>query len=428
MTSIKLKLFEFRKELSQDQFDVANIISEHINYCDQYSEKEISQSLNKVLEGFTYFDNVKKLLNEFEQEINENSLYFTLKDIYAKIERKENRFLYEMALNSLLECINQPTDNERKVKVVETLSVYEWIPEIQIFLYEMAATPQEKMNLTSKGGKIDDVYSIALQISEGFLVRVKDSWFLLSNEGVKGVLLETYVKDDTQLKKLRLLEQTLNVATFKGNSIEFDLTENCTLAINTGTGKMFLDSEELEKSTTLESLFNSPVIPFAGKAQYPIIAETLDSYKKFVILDNVKKVSNIINSAYESYIFNHSNKIYQYNVDKLSGSNTKEWPSAGSIIENVMHEFGVDVTYFYENLLSDEMKLRNDIEKKELKIQESLTNIDTAILKIKDQSQEDKTILENASIKKMYNELLVTRHKLSEEVKSLRNKRSKLMA
>lgn len=426
MTSIKLKLFEFRKELSQEQFDIANIISEHINYCDNYSEKEITQSLQSLLEGFTYFDNVKSLLGDFEKEMNENSLYFTLKDLYAKIERRENRFLYEMALNSLLECINQPTDEERKIKVVETLSVYEWIGEIKLFLTEMASTPQEKMNLSSKGGKIDDVYSLALQINEGYLVRVKDAWFLLSKEGVKGVLLESYIKDDVQLKKLRLLEQTLTIAEFKGNSIEFDLTEECKLAINTNTGKMYLDSQELEKETTLESLFNSPVIPFGGKAQYLIIAETLDNYKKFVVLDNVKRVSNIINSASESFIFNHSDKIYQYNVDKFAGSNAKEWPSAGAVIENVMHEFGVDVTFFYENLLSDEMKLKNEIEKRELKIQESLTNVETAILKIKDQSIEDTTLLENVSVKKMYNDLLSTRHKLSEEVKSLRNKRSKL--
>ena len=63
-----------------------------------------------------------------------------------------------------------------------------------------------------------------------------------------------------------------------------------------------------------------------------------------------------------------------------------------------------------------------------LDINNSLSNIDTAILKIKDQSQEDKSLLENASVKKMYNDLLVTRHKLTEEVKALRNKRSKLVA
>ncbi len=428
MKSLTLNLFEFRKELTHDQMDVANIVSEHIEFCKEYSEKEVTYSLNKKLEGYTYFDNVKSLLSNLETEIKENKLYFELKDLYAKIARRENRFLYEIALNVLQECINQPSDEDRKIKVVETLTMYEWIPEVQLFLYEMASTPQEKMSISSKGGKIDDVYSLVLQVQEGYLARVHDAWFLMSENGIKGVLLETYVKDDVQLKKMRLLEQALQYGEFKGNSINFDLTENCIISINTNTGKLYLDSQETEKETTLESLFNSAIIPFGGRGMYPIIAETLDSIKKFVILDTVKKVSNIVNSAYECYVFNHQGNIYQYSVDKFAGSNTKEWPNAQSIIENVMHDLGVDITYFYENLLSEELKLKVELEKQEMKIQENLSNIETAILKIKDQSIEDKALLENTSIKKMHNDLLATRHKLAEELKAVRNKKNKVIA
>jgi hypothetical protein len=429
MKSLKLNLFEFRKTLNPDQSEVLNIISEHINLCnEEYSEKEIIGSLDKTLIGFTYLENVKTLLSELDNEINENALYFTLKDLYAKLARKDNRFLYDMALNMLLECINESNDEDRKIKIVENLSIYEWIPEIKLFLFEMASTPQEKMMISSKGGKIDDVYSVVLQVKEGYLARVHDSWFLLAENDISGALLETYVSNDIELKKLRLLEQALQIAEFKGNSINFDLGEGCVVSINTNTGKIYLDGTETEKETTLESLFNSPVIPFQGKGYYPIVAETLSNLKKFVVLDSVKKIYNIINSAYECYIFNHKGSIYQYSVDKFHGSNTKTWPNAQAIIENVMQDLGVDVTYFYENLLSEELKMKHDLEKQELKIQESLTNIESAILKIKDESIEDIKLMENVSVKKMYNELLVTRHKLCEEIKAVRNKKNKVIA
>lgn len=418
MKSLKLKLFDFRKELKQDQSDIVNIISEHINLCDNYSEKEISNSLSKILESQSYYDNVKNLLTTLDKELNENSLYYNLRDLYAKIARKENRFLYELALDVILECVNQPTDEDRKLKVVETLSLYEWIPEVKMFLFEMASTPQEKMNLSSKGGKVDDVYSIVLQLKEGYLTRVADSWFILSNEGIKSVLLESFVKNDVELKKLRLLEQALEKASFKGRLINFAINENTELSIDSETGQLYLDGQECEKETTLETLFNSPVVPFEMKALYPILVESINNRKKFVLLDSVKRAYNITNMAYECYLFNYKGHIYQYRKDKFNGSSTVSFGNAQSVIENVIHDLGVDVTFFYENLLSEELKLKNELEKKEIKLIEGLKNLETSILMLK----------ENVETRSISNNLLAKRHKLAEELKSVRNQKNKLMS
>src|ERR1039457_1109655 len=237
--SHKLDLFEFRKALSLEKdltvekVDIINILTEHIDAYGTYSEMEISHSLTAKLEGFTFLDNVKTLLSGLESDLQENKLYFTLKDLYSKIERKDNRFLYETALEALQECINQNSDEERKIKIVETLNMYEWVPEIKIFLYEMASTPQEKMNISSKGGKINDVYSLILQVKEGYIARVHDAWFLLGETGIKGVLLEDFVSDEIERKKIHLLVQGLELGKFTENSITFDLGENFDLTINT---------------------------------------------------------------------------------------------------------------------------------------------------------------------------------------------------
>jgi len=432
--SHKLNLFEFRKALSQEKdlsvekVDVINILTEHINAYGEYSEIEIKNSLTAQLESFTFLDNIKTLLSGLESDLQENKLYFTLKDLYSKIERKDNRFLYETALEALMECINQNSDEERKIKIVETLNMYEWIPEIKIFLYEMASTPQQKMNFSSQGGKINDVYSLILQVKEGYIARVHDTWFLLGETGIKGVLLEDFVSDDVERKKIHLLTQALELGTFTENSITFDLGENFNFSIDMSNGKLYLDGVAAENETTLESLFNSPVVPYMGKAYYPIINECLISRKKFVILDSVKRVNNITNNTYECFVFNFKGTIFQYRVDKFTGNNVLQYDSAHAIIENVMHELGVDITFFYENLLSEELKQKVELEKQEMKIQENIKSIEDGILAIKAESNEDKSIMEHKAIKNVYNGLLSKRHKLQEELKTVKHKKSKILS
>src|SRR5208283_5436408 len=113
---------------------------------------------------------------------------------------------------------------------------------------------------------------------------------------------------------------------------------------------------------------------------------------------------------------------------KFTGNNVLKYESAHAIIENVMHELGVDITYFYENLLSDELKQKVELEKQEMKIQENIKSIEDGILTIKSESNEDKTILEHKSIKNVYNSLLAKRHKLQEELKAVKHKKSKILS
>lgn len=125
MKSLKLNLFEFRKELNIEQAEIANIVSEHIELTDKFSEKEVFSSLNKTLETYKFYDNVKLFLENTDNEMSENPVFYTLKDLYSKIARKEYRFLYENALTTLLECINVKNNEDRKIKILNDLKLYE---------------------------------------------------------------------------------------------------------------------------------------------------------------------------------------------------------------------------------------------------------------------------------------------------------------
>ena len=322
-----------------------------------------------------------------------------------------------------MDCINQMSDEDRKIKILNDLKLYEWIPEVKLFLYEIATTPQAKQNYISKGGKIDDVFSIVLQLKEGYLTYVANKWFLLNNEGVTATLAENHISDDTQLKKLRLLEQAVQKGEFSDDRIVFNIAEGLVVSFDTTNKKIYLNESEADKGTTLETLFNSSVIPFMGKAFYPVLSETFSNLDKFMKIDSVKKVSNIMNTAFECYVFNFNGKISQYRVDKYSGSSYYTFENAMPLIENVMHELGADLTFFYENQLSEESKAKIDIEKKEKSLMEKIKDVEKGIDKIKEDYD---LVKENKVLEDLYNSLLSKKHKLSEELNSVRNNKAKL--
>jgi hypothetical protein len=421
MKSLKLKLFEYRNGLNIEQNDVSNIVTVHMEACDKFSEKEIFNSLNENLEIFKYYENVTSFLTEIDEEISNNSLVYTLKDLHRKISRKPDRFIYETTLTSLIQCINQENDDDRKIKIMNDLTMHEWIPEIKSFLSEMATTPQAKMNFISKGGVINDVYSIVLEKKEGFLTYVNESWYLMNDSGVTGTLLENHISDDEQLRKMRLLEEAIKRAVFTENKITFKIAENFSISFDTNNKKIFLNDTEKENSSTLETIFQSPYVPFMGKGFYPILNECYNNLDKFMVIDSVKHIYNVGNSAFECYVFNYNENISQLRIDKRSGTSYYTFENALPLIENVMHELGTDITFFYENLLNAEQAKKNKLEKEEKVLLEKLKDIENAIMTIK---KETNLITENKTIEKLYNDLLIKKHKVSERIKTIKNEKS----
>lgn len=424
MESLKLKLFEFRKELNEEQLDIANIISEHMNICENYSEKEMLSNLNRTLESYTYYDNVKALLESIDAELSENPLLYDLKDLYAKIKRKGDSFLYENVLNDIMHIITETNDVNRKMKIVNGLADYEWIPEIKQFLHTFSSTPQEKHNYSSDASRIDDVYSIVLQLKEGYLTYIAETWFLMNDDGIASTLLEKHVKDDVQLKKMRLLEQAINNAEFEDDTITFRIAEELTISFDTEKKEIYLNDDVAEAESTLESLFNSPLIPYAGKGYYPILNETYLNLDKFMKIDTVKRVSNLIKPTYEAYVFNYNNKLAQFIIDKRVGNSIATYEKAMPLIESVLHELGADLTFFFEEMLTEEQKELSNITNKEKVLVEKLNNIEEAIFKLKDEKE---LIEESKTLTSLYNNLLSNKHKVAEELKVLKNNKAKLV-
>jgi hypothetical protein len=383
MKNIKLELFNFKKSLEMDQEDVSVIVESFMGLCNEVSEKQVVLSLNERLRPFTFDRQVRSFLESLNADMKEYELLYELKHLYNVLNGKNQGELLRQPINVLLQTINLESDQDRMSKVLNELAIYDWVPEIKVFVHNLTKSPEQKANLLS-GGKAESIYTIVEQVEKGYLCLIRESWFLLSDNEVEKTLLETHVSDPEKLRSLRTLETAMKFSNITESRVDFRISENLTvgLAVNK-KGIIYINEDELNTETTLESLFNSPIIPIVNKNFYPVILETSKNIDKFVELDVVKRVTNLINPHLEAFAFNYKNSTYLFRCDERYGNSFYRYDSAVELVNEVKNELNFDLTYFYENKLGKELMTKRKLEDKEREIELKLEDVNFNISKVK---------------------------------------------
>ena len=383
MKNLKLELFNFKKDLSLDQEEISTIVEGHMNACNQHSEKTIITSLNERLKPYTYDKSVKVLLESLNDDMAAFELLYELKNLYGVLNTRNQGELYRQPINVLLQTINLETDQDRMSKILNELAIYDWVPEIKVFVHNLTKSPEKRSNLLS-GGSAESIFTIVEQVEEGHCALVRDSWFLLTENTIEKTLLENHVKDAETLKSLRTLEIAMKYSTVTESRINFRISEYLTIGLAVGRkGGLFINDDELNEETTLESLFNSPIIPIVNKNFYPVLLETSKNLDKFVELDVVKRVNNLVNPYLEVFAFNYKNNTFVYRCDERYGNSFFKYESALELVNEVRNELNYDLTYFYENKLSKELIVKRKLEDKEREISLKLEDVEFNIDKVK---------------------------------------------
>jgi hypothetical protein len=376
-------LFNFRKNLSLDQEEVSTIVEGHMNACNEHSEKTIINSLNEKLKAYTYDKSVKSLLESLNDDMSNYELLYELKNLYNVLNTKNQGEIYRQPINVLLQTINLENDQDRMSKVLNELAIYDWVPEIKLFVHNLTTTPEKRSNLLS-GGKGESVYSLVESVEDGHIALIRDSWFLLTENSIEKTLVETHVKDEEELRSLRTLETAMKYATISEDRVNFRISEYLTLGLSVAKkGGIYINDDELNEDTTLESLFSSPIVPIVNKNFYPVLLEVSQNLDKFVELDVVKRIGNLINPCLECYAFNYKNNTYLYRCDERYGNSFFKYESALELVNEVRNELNYDLTYFYENKLSKELVVKRKLEDKEREITLKLEDVNFNIEKIK---------------------------------------------
>ena len=381
MKNLKLELFNFKKSLSIDQSDIEYVIEGHLN-SQGLSEKQVIISLNEKLKPFTYDKEVKSFLESLNDDMKNYELLYELKNLYNVLNSKNQGELYRQPINVLLQTINLESDQDRMSKILNELAVYDWVPEIKLFVHNLSKSPQQKTNLLS-GGKADSVYTIVEQVEDGHLAFLRDSWFLLTDNSIEKTLLENHIKDEERLRTLRTLQTAMQFSNISESRIDFRISEYLTVGLSVGSkGGIFINDDELNEETTLESLFSSPVVPIVNKNFYPLLVEVSKNIDSFVELDVVKRVTNLITPTLEVYAFNYKNNTFVYRCDERYGNSFFKYESALELVNEVRNELNFDLTYFYENKLSKELITKRKLEDKEREITLKLEDVNFNISKI----------------------------------------------
>ncbi len=383
MKNLKLELFNFKKNLTLDQEEVSGIVEGHMNACNNLSEKSIVLSLNERLKPYTYDKSVKALLEDLNDDMKNYELLYELKSLYNVLNSKNQGELYRQPLNVVLQTINLETDQDRMSKILNELAIYDWVPEVKLFVHNLTKSPEKRSNLLS-GGKGESTFTIVEQVEDGHVALVKDSWFLLTENTIEKTLLENNIKDEESLKSLRMLETAMKYAQVSEDRVNFRISEYLTIGLSVGKkSNLFINDDEMNNETTLESLFSSPIIPIINKNFYPILLEVSKNLDKFVELDVVKRVNNLINPYLEIFAFNYKNSTFLYRCDERYGNSFFKYESALELVNEVRNELNYDLTYFYENRLDKELIVKRKLEDKEREITLKLEDVNFNIEKVK---------------------------------------------
>lgn len=416
MKNLKLELFNFKKSLSFDQEDVSYVIEGHLNNFVEFGEKQMIHSLNERLKPYTYDKSVKKFLESLNSDLAQYELVYELKSLYNVLNTKNQGELLRQPINVLLQTINLETDQDRMSKILNELAVYDWVPEIKLFVHNLTKSSEKRTNLLS-GGKGESVYTIVEQVEDGHLAFIKDSWFLLSENTIEKTLLENHVKDENKLRTLRNLQTALQFCNVSESRVDFRISEYLTVGIGVQKKALFINEDELNGESTLESIFSSPIVPIVNKNFYPLIQEVANNMDSFVELDIVKRVTNLINPTLELFAFNFKDNMHVYRCDERYGYSLFQYESAIELVNEVRNELNFDLTYFYENRLSNELISKRKLEDKERQIELKLEDVSFNISKVKASIQ---MLGESKVLKEALNNLEKRNENLSNELQAVK--------
>lgn len=181
-----------------------------------------------------------------------------------------------------------------------------------------------------------------------------------------------------------MIESAMKYATISEDRVNFRVSEYLTIGLSVNDkGSLFVNDDEMNEETTLESLFSSPIVPLVNKNFYPILLEVSQNMDKFVELDVVKKINNLINPYLECFAFNYKNNTFLYRCDERYGNSFFKYESALELVNEVRNELNYDLTYFYENKLDKELIVKRKLEDKEREITLKLEDVQFNIDKVK---------------------------------------------
>ena len=157
------------------------------------------------------------------------------------------------------------------------------------------------------------------------------------------------------------------------------------------------------------------------KNYYHLIERVVNNLDKIVELDVACKVTSMKRPMTETFAFNYKDKMYVYNIDKRTGSALFEYDSVNQLIQDVQREMEYDLTPFFENKLSKELKHFRKLEDKEQSIELKIKEVNESIEALK---EVEDLMNESAELKAAFDNLLIHKHNLTKNLQDVKNQKN----
>ncbi len=427
-SNVLMTLHDYRKSLSLEQEEIDMQVTYHMGLLhtdetgNQKSQKNVVRSLTEKLTPFTFDASVKNLLETLNAFIENDQLFYDLEDLYRTLESSNQGMVYRHVMNIVLDIISEGNVRNQQIKILNELALHDWIPSVKNFIFKYTTNPRDRQNINSKGGKAEPVYTLVERLNDennnGFLAFVGDKWFLINEKAIEPKTPSDCMTDVNKLRSLNYLQKALQISHVKDGKMIFDLDEALTLSVSISNGDIFLNDEKTDKLATLESVFDSALIPYIRKDLYPVVAETVKHIKKIVDLDIVQKVTNITNPCLECYAFNYKDKMYLYSIDSRYGNHFYEYDSATMLCNEMNNQLGYDLSEFLKNKFSKEIRDKKDLEGKEKFVSDKLEDVNENLSALKDSG-----LLEiNEQIKTAFDVLTAEKESLEKDLFEIKSK------
>lgn len=416
-SALVLELFAYKKGLTIEQEDIEREINTYLGMFQSdivgkvQPQRTIIKRLTERLQPETFNKGVKAFLEKVNNIVEENELFYDLEELYRELENDNQGMVLRPVMQVVLDIINEPDERKQQLKILNELSLYDWHKAVKLFLYKYNTNPMERQNITSQGGKAENVFSIVERISSntanGFLTFIGDKWFFINENNIQPAVPSDYINDVQELQRLNLLQTALKLGVINNDKIYFSIQEDLDLGISLSNKDIFIN-EEKTNDIDIASIFSSPLIPFMRRDLYPVISTVAENKDKFVNLDIVQKITNITNPFLESFVFNYKDKMYTYSMDKKYGHHFHQYESATMLVNEIQNALGYDMTQFLKDKFSKESQIKIDLEDKEKFIMRKLSEISEGL-----------TQLEMCGLLKVNEEIKIAYNTLKQEEKDL---------
>jgi hypothetical protein len=416
MQELKIKLFNFRKELDLEENEIYELVSAHLQIADVHSNLTIVRSINETLKTYTYNEKVRELLENLSQMIETDPVYYNLEDICKVLETRDS-ILHKPIIDDIRKIMDIKESVERKSAILAILPEYNWITEVQNFLNYYSQKPLiTSKNVSDPGSRIEEIFGYVEKVEGGSIFFTEGQWFFIKENSIELGDPINHFEDPNKLNQIFRLQEAARIGTVEEGRITFNILENFNLTLDKHAG-MLLNGEVADTETTLESVYQSGLIPIVNAGLLSIIKEASANMKKFMNIDIARKVYNIGNPLSEAIIFNYNEKMYVFFRNESFGNDLYVQDSAVDLYDEMKGKFGADVYEFLQDKFPVEIQEKKKLEKEEIFLTEQVSEIDENISRL----EETQMLGENPDLATAHKALLDKRSEVLQKLQDVKN-------